>query len=74
MRSVPEKFRGRFPRPARMPEMPGYAEISPNDMPDTLTALDSEINARLKVEADVSAFLVRNRALRWELKMKRNLL
>ncbi|KAJ4156173.1 hypothetical protein NW754_007797 [Fusarium falciforme] len=74
MRSVPEKFGGRFPRPARMPEMPGYAEISLNDMPDTLSALDSEINARLKIEADVSAFLVRNRALLWKLKMKRNLL
>ncbi|RMI98457.1 hypothetical protein CDV36_016101 [Fusarium kuroshium] len=74
MRSAPEKFGGRFPRPGRMPEMPGYAEISLNDMPDTLTALDSEINARLKVEADVSAFLVRNRALLWKLKMKRNLL
>ncbi|KAM0414568.1 hypothetical protein ACHAPT_013584 [Fusarium lateritium] len=74
MRSVPEKFGGRFPRPARMPEMPGYAEIRLDDMPNTLSALDAEINTRLKVEADVSTFLVRNRALLWKLKMKRNLL
>ncbi|UPL02842.1 hypothetical protein LCI18_013776 [Fusarium solani-melongenae] len=72
-RSFPQPLRA-FSQRSIESRMPGYVEISLNDMPDTLSALDSEINARLKAEADVSAFLVRNRALLWKLKMKRNLL
>ncbi|KAF4422049.1 hypothetical protein F53441_14333 [Fusarium austroafricanum] len=70
--SRPEKFTqgDGFPLPPKMPELPRHVELSRADLPDDEQSLRRAIALRMEAEEDVSRFLVRNRALIMQLKLK----
>ncbi|KAJ4324560.1 hypothetical protein N0V84_003839 [Fusarium piperis] len=64
----------RLPRGPKFPVLPSYAECRLEDLPNTITEIDAEIDLRLNHHAETSEYLIRNSGILWRLKMKRNML